>query len=148
MKGLKRQDGLTFIEVLVTIAIISMLMSVAYPAYDGYIKNSHTDALKEQLIDMSNDFDRVKRKTFTYKGVLKDGVFNTDIAPLTYPRNGIDVRFTIEVLDIEHTSYKIIATPVNNQGEDYGKISFGFLSGELVGKYDVDNDLSWSETWY
>lgn len=149
MKNLKRKQGLTFIEMLVTIAVLSLLMSVAYPAYDKYIKDSNADNLKNQLIDMSNDFDRIKRKTYTYKGILNtDGSFNTDIAPLVYPRDGNNLRFTLEVIDIEHSSYKIIATPVNIQGEDYGKLSFSFKDGNLIGLYDINNDDTWAERWY
>lgn len=65
-----------------------------------------------------------------------------------YPRDGNNIRFTLEVINVEHSSYKIIATPVNIQGEDYGRLSFSFESGNLIGLYDIDNDDTWTERWY
>lgn len=145
----KKQLGLTFVEALVTIGVLSLIMSIAYPVYDNYVKDAHASSLQSQLIDMSNDFDRIKRKNFTYKAILNnDGTFNENIAPLTYPRDGQNIRFNLEVKDIDHHTYKIIATPTEIQGLDYGKLRFEFVDGKLSGKYDSKNDDTWTDIWY
>lgn len=149
MKKEKFKNGFTFIELLVTMTIVSILMATAFPSYDKYIKESHANALKIHILDMANDFEKIKRKNLTYKAILNaDQSFNTSISELSYPVGDDNKRFNLTVSNVTHVTYKIEATPVGVQGDDYGKIKLEFINGEMIGTYDYLNDESFLERWY
>ena len=148
IKSIKSIKGLTLIELMVTLTIVGILMIFSYPALSNHIKESNADALKLYMLDMSNNFERIKRKNYTYNAILKNGKFNTDINSLYFPKDDGDTTFTLSVSNVSHKTYTITGTPTEKQGSDYGKIRLQYSNGTLSGLYDADNDDTWAETWY
>lgn len=54
----QHQQGFTLIELIIVIAIIGILMSVAVPAYKNHIVRAHEAVLKEDLYTMRNAIDQ------------------------------------------------------------------------------------------
>lgn len=143
------KKGFTLVELIVVLSIISILLLVGYPSYQDYVKETHAENVKYQMIEISFDMDRVKTRYYTYKSALdSSGVF--DISPdlLIYPRDTSETkRFDIEVSNVTDDSYDIIATPTSHQGSDYGKIKLSYDGTEFSGLYDENNDNTWDERW-
>lgn|SRR5689334_8512786 len=53
-----KQRGFTLIEMIIVIAIISILVSVAIPVYRGHILRANEAVLKEDLYSMRNAIDQ------------------------------------------------------------------------------------------
>ena len=50
MKKIKLQKGFTLIELMITVAIIGILASVAYPSYREYVNKSRRVQAKTTLV--------------------------------------------------------------------------------------------------
>lgn len=144
------KKGFTLIELLLALVIVSVLLLIAFPSYTSYIEKTHAENVKKQMFDISFDMDRVKGRYYTYTAALNsDGDFDIDTNLLRYPKSlNEEERFTLEVIDVTDTEFKIIATPTATQGLNYGKIRLYFDGEEMKGEFDIDNDNSWSERWY
>ncbi len=146
----EKNKGMTLVEFMLISLIVNILLLVSLPAYDKYIRDSHSSGVQSQMLGISNDLDRLKVKHYTYKAALNpDGTFNESISQLRYPINiNEDVRFNISVIDVQDDSYKIVATPTAVQSSNYGKLTLTYRNSELIGLYDQYNNDTWSVRWY
>lgn len=51
---LQKQNGFTLIELMITVAIIAILASIAYPSYTQYIIRSKRSAAQAQMMEIAN----------------------------------------------------------------------------------------------
>lgn len=85
------QQGLTLVELIVTIAILAILASVAYPIARFQIQRQKEHVLREDLWDMRHAIDK-------YKDASDRKAFVTSIDSFGYPPdmdtlvNGVDVQ--------------------------------------------------------
>jgi type IV pilus assembly protein PilE len=50
----KKSRGFTLIELMITVAIVAILASIAYPSYTGYVIRSNRTAAQAQMMDIAN----------------------------------------------------------------------------------------------
>ena len=105
-----KQSAYTLIELLVTLAIVSMLIMIAYPAYKLWILKSHrADAIatlnQDQII-----LERCYAQNFSY---------NAACASLpAFPQLSTQQYYTINISNITATTYTLTATPTGQQIKD------------------------------
>lgn len=50
---MRRHQGFTLIELMITVAVIAILAAVAYPSYDGYMKRARRSAAQQVMQDIA-----------------------------------------------------------------------------------------------
>ncbi|WP_373987777.1 type II secretion system protein [Duganella sp. BuS-21] len=67
-----RKRGFTMIELLVTLAIVSMILTLAVPRYFGNVDRTKEDVLREDLFILRDAIDKYYADRNRYPNELKD----------------------------------------------------------------------------
>lgn len=126
------QKAFTLLELIIVIAIVSILVGVAYPSYQqSVMKSRRADAIVA-LYGLSLAMERHFTKNDTYCDAGTSGSC-TGNGPSYYgyyetaPINGGTATYTLEIVTANLTSYTLQATPTGTQ------------SGDACGTFELDN---------
>ena len=61
-----KTKGFTLIELMIIVAIIGILAAIAYPSYLEYVRKTHRQEVKAELIDIAKKIQRYKISNFSY----------------------------------------------------------------------------------
>lgn len=126
--------GLTLIELMVTIAILGILASIAFPSYQNYVRQSNRTVAKSLLYENAQFMERFYSQNNQYDATVgANGIANTggdDIAvalPVTQsPRNGT-AQYNISLQAVDDNTFILQAVPV------------GSMAGDICGTLTLSN---------
>jgi len=145
-----RQQAFTLIELMIVVAIIGILASIAYPNYQDSVKKSRRADAKSALLGFANAMERYYTENSTYcdaaaageTAVSGCGTSTPDKGkPAVFanesPLDGTDKFYDLKIQAVSQTTYTLRATPKNAQAGD------GILeikNTESRGRWDRNND--------
>jgi type IV pilus assembly protein PilE len=147
-----KQSGFTLIELMITVAIVGILTSVAYPAYTSYIaKGKRTDA-KATLLAAQQWMERFYTENYRYDqnsagtSVTDASLFGSRFSTSPQPGQGspaytISVTVTANVRDV----FLLKATRI--LGGTMASDQCGDLTIDQLGRRSIDGS-TWSSTKY
>jgi type IV pilus assembly protein PilE len=123
-----RRGGFTLIELMITVAIVSLLAMVALPGFMGQIRKSRRTEARTALLDMAARAERMYSTTNSYL----DGTNKLTPADLGYPAAAtwpLSVGSGYYTIDIKPnaptaTTFNFQAVPVGGQAVDAQCASF------------------------
>ena len=122
--GYKLQKGFTLIELMIVIAIIGILASIAYPSYTASVAKSRRADAKGALLGFANAMERHFTENNDYLGAAgTDGTPANSGAPRIYstqsPVDGGTAYYNLTIDNtIDPTSYTLTATRTGPQAND------------------------------
>ncbi len=126
---MKSQHAFTLIELLIVVAIIGILASVAYPGYQDYVTRSRRADAQGALENFANTMERYFTENNDYCDAGGAGGANTcgiagtndtgspSIFPTTSPASGT-VYYNLTIEAANATTYTLRATPTGAQNGD------------------------------
>ena len=115
--------GFTLVELMIVIAIIGILASIAYPSYQNYVMKSRRSDAQTGLSQLAQALERFYGVRYTYIGTGDSGGGTTG-APISgvfshtsTPFEGSNTHYNL-TLTASATSYTVTATPAGNQASD------------------------------
>jgi type IV pilus assembly protein PilE len=106
-----RVAGFTLIELMIAVAVVAILASIAYPSYQEQIRKSRRAQAKADLVEYMQGAERFFTVNNTYEGynVPKDQSPRED---------GATARYTIAATTQTANELVLTATAVGSQAED------------------------------
>lgn len=116
-----KMKGFTLIELMIAVAIVAIITSVAYPSYQGYVQQTHRAKAQADLLELAQWMERYFTANGTY--IVASGAAAVQAKlPFQYsPKNEtsqVDAFYSISVANLMSHSYQLRATPVNSQAND------------------------------
>lgn len=124
--------GFTLIELMITVMIMGILASIAYPSYVEEVRRTRRVNAQSDLVELASFMERHYTENFSYGAVSTSGAlpFNES------PQSGGAKYYTIDV-DASVATYTLTATAKNGQDSDRcGDISLthtGVTSAAITG---------------
>lgn len=111
---MKPRRGFTLIEVMIAVAIIAIIVAVAFPSYQSYLRRGHRGAAQTFMLDIANREQQYLLDARSYTATIGSGGLN-----LT-PSTDLATRYTFSVtVDAgPPPSFTITATAKGSQASD------------------------------
>jgi type IV pilus assembly protein PilE len=129
-KKTTHQFGFTLIELMITVAIVSVLATVGMGSYTTYITKSRRADAQAVLLNLAQFMERVYTENNTYK----PGGNNPTLPYTESPIDGSSKYYNLTLSASTATSFTLRATPKNSQAGD------GFLEITNLGTKAWDKD--------
>jgi type IV pilus assembly protein PilE len=107
-----RLRGFTLIEVMITIAIVAILVSIALPSYQEYIRRSSREAAQSQLMELAGTQEKIFLNANAYSNSVTAAYNGNATGGLGAPTGKTsDGRYNLSV-SVTGASYTLTATPI------------------------------------
>lgn len=136
----RRQNGMTLIEIMITVAIISILAAIAIPAYDEYVSRARRSEAHGALTELANLQERFFSQNLRYTTTIASTPGPNRIAFPNVSENGY---YQIQIEAASATSYQLRATAQGAQAGD-GDMRLTSAGQKL---WDKKDDDSFAYTW-
>ncbi|WP_168017051.1 type IV pilin protein [Halomonas salinarum] len=109
------QSGFTLIEMLITVAVIGILASIAYPSYQGYVESARVTDGQAKLMELASELERCYTADYSYSGCISlpvdsdEGYYKVTGSPssssytLTATHSGSQVKTACKTLTIDQS---------------------------------------------
>ncbi len=122
MTGMRRQRGITLLELMIVCAIVALISSFAYPSYMRYVTNSKRTAATSALLQVAQRQQQFFMDNKTYANDLTSLGFGAN--PWVISDEGKssvagdpDSVYSISLSNVGTTTYTITAAPLHAQQE-------------------------------
>lgn len=141
---MSKQQGFTLIELMIVIAIITILSAIAIPTYSRYVQRARRTDAHSALLNAQLCMERCFGDKNTYAGCQRDNDGECSLRPTdnTLSPDG-DYQITVRIQN-NGTSFILTATPVSadNGGRQAGDADCATITLDSTGTQGATGDAT------
>lgn len=130
--------GFTLIEVMIALVIVSILVAIAVPSYQGSVSKSRRSDAQGALMGLAQAMERYYTSNTTYTGAASGGADTgaPSIFATQSPIDGNTKFYNLTISASSATAYTLQASPIGAQAGD------GIMTLDSLGRrmWNRDND--------
>jgi type IV pilus assembly protein PilE len=130
----KKSAGFTLIELMITVAVIGILASVALPSYTEYIKKGKRAEARAEILKADGWLERyyTENNRFTNNTANdKNSIFESRFTTVPSSSSGSAANYDIAI-SVTAVAYTVTATPTGSMAGDgcgtYTKTNIGYIT--------------------
>lgn len=150
-----KQKGFTLIELMIVVVLITIIMTIAIPSYQAYIKRNNTAQTQQEILKIVEQLERYKSRNFSYRGFDANYLYKKDSSETVSSISIPDVnnpKYILSIADISDKTPKTLLSTDNGLGrkwgiraiptvEGYDAFLVTSLGARCKTEYWVENDL-------
>jgi len=138
---MRKQTGVTLLELMIVLVIIGLLAGVALPTYQSQMVRARRTDAQSSLLGFAQSMERHYAQNFTYAAAATGGG-NTGaplaaVFPSTSPREGT-AYYNLTIQAADASSYNLRATPIASTRQN----GDGYIELNSLGRRAWDKDNS------
>lgn len=141
----RRAAGFTLIELMIAVAIIAILASIAYPSYTRYVQEARRTDAKSALMQIAGQLERCYTVTSDYR--YRDGSNNVCVS---FPRDSEEGFYQITASDVDgsgstpaSSNYRLTASTTGAQNTSQSRDSCDNFTLTHTGMRGADGTSCW-----
>lgn len=136
MKKIRSKNkGFTLVELMITVLVVGILASAAFPSYKDYVRKSKRAEARTALMQASMNMERYFSSNNIYSGATAGTVF---------PAYSSSKNYSISIDSIDDQSYSLMATPLQGQvGDPCGNLVLNQAGQKSVTGATLSSDKCW-----
>jgi type IV pilus assembly protein PilE len=107
---MNREAGFTLIELMITVAILGVLVAIAYPSYTDYVRDARRADAQADLVELSQWMER----QFTVNGNYTVSGGAPTLPFIKSPKDGTEASYALTV-SAAASAFTLTATPAGGQ---------------------------------
>ncbi|WP_035264313.1 type IV pilin protein [Acinetobacter sp. Ver3] len=115
------QKGFTLIELMVVVVIIAILMTIAVPSYQSYLKRNAAAQAQQEISKIIEQLERYKSRSFSYRGFDAKYIYDQDtsMTSISLP-DAKKPKYVISIADISEKTPKTLLSSDQGLGRAWG----------------------------
>ena len=132
---IKKTDGFTLIELMIVLAVLSIIVAIGYPSYQEHVKKSRRAEGMGQLLELADRMERAYSDRGTYP---------TNISEV-YVATTDGGFYTLSIVTANNVSFTVSASPTSLGKQDTDKCKTFTLTS--LGKKSISGSVPNSQCW-
>jgi type IV pilus assembly protein PilE len=135
MRQKRKSNGFTLIEVMVTVAILGILASIALPWYTQYVQRGYRANARTVLLEAAQFMERYRSVNFKYVDSASNApTLPSDLQVSPFPG---EKRYDVTLSPVNATSFTLTATPSGWTDSLCGVLTLNNLGTKSQGSGDA-----------
>lgn len=138
--AMNKQQGFSLIELMIAVAIVGILATIAYPAYQDQVRKGRRADAQAVLLQAAQWMERQYTESLRYDQDTAGAARALPTGLAKSPMDGTDSFYTISLSAVSATAFTLTATATGVQAADTcGDLTLTNTGLKGVSKSTVDN---------
>ena len=119
---------------MVTVAILGLLLGIAYPSYSTYLTKTHRVEAQQALYILAKDMEQYHAQNQSYTGA--------SIGTISHKQTIKNDYYNFKIRELTEQSYQLAAVPKNGRDKKCGTLTL-----DQLGEEDITGTSKYSDCW-